>query len=875
MNALAPNTAPDLAPGNVGAVFMPAVNDPAGVRLMQVRAGQTLAEMLGEHAAHSLRVYVAGEEMPRVLWPQLRPKAGTTVTVEFYPQGGGGARKWILTIVAIVATIFSYGAASGAAWAAVGGLSATTVAIGGALIAGLALSMIPPPSANLGNTSSDPLDQLKSLTGTQNNANPYGAIPLVVGSWSYYPPHAAMPYTEISGEDQVLRMMLDLGLGDLDVSDITIGATDIASYQDVEWEVTKTPTLFTQDMFELSVAVPLVETNDTATRTTQSATKEISLDLVHGQGLYGIDKKGRTVAGATNYHVEYRLIGTGTWSNASAATGLTRSGDITSTPGSTFSVRSTKRKPLRLGIRWTVPEGQYDVRVTRGPTSWTGAQEGGHVGGEGIWSVLRSVSPQNPSTTGTTKLVIRIRATNQLSGVVSTLKVRVAQKIRRWDYDSQSFLAPVATRNPAWIYLWLLTECPGAVRHAALEQVELNAIARWAADCDANGYVYSGVADSSRVFRDVVKDVLACGLATPGMRNGKYSVVRDIAQTVAMQVYTPLNGTSLTYERSFASPPHALRVSFTNPQANGQQDERVVYWDGYDASNATHIEKLDLRNVTDPGAAWKIARYHLAVLWLRPNTYTQEVDAEYLINERGDLVEVASPMIGWGAGYGRIRALVGTKLTLAEPLIIESGKSYALRVRLGDAFSESRNITIAPSDIVGGKTSTVMLASAIAGMAVDQLYVVGEVSKLTLPVLITAIEPGSSMLKRTAKLTLVDSNPGVWTAASGTPPPFVSAITGTSWCAPPPPPVVHIRAGNDASNDAGLIKAVTGASAQQQGGIFRFAEPGRGGGCPTVDSPVRRVLEDGSVEVIRAGDVRVGDVLEGADPVTLERMTHV
>jgi predicted phage tail protein len=54
-----------------------------------------------------------------------------------------------------------------------------------------------------------------------------------------------------------------------------------------------------------------------------------------------------------------------------------------------------------------------------------------------------------------------------------------------------------------------------------------------------------------------------------------------------------------------------------------------------------------------------------------------------------------------------------------------------------------------------------------------------------------------------------------------------------------------------------------------------YGNGGMGGGCPTVDSLVRRLLTDGGVEEVRAGNVKVGDVLEGADPVTLERMTHV
>lgn len=863
MNMLAIQPGP---PATCPVVFMPKVSEEPCYA--HVPAGQTLEQMLGGQAAYSLRVTVGGIEVPRSLWPHVRPKAGTRVNVEFWPQGGGGARKWILTIVAIVATIFSYGAASGAAWAAVGGLSATTVAIGGALIAGLALSMIPPPTAKL-SAGGDPLDQLKSLTGTQNNASPYGAIPLVIGSCRFYPTHAAMPYTEISGSDQYLRMLLDLGYGDLDISDIQIGNTPIDEYQDVEYEISTAPTLFTQDIYELQVGTALKASGDSDVRTTQQASTEISLDIVFPSGLFGRDKKGNSTIGYTSFTVEYRAVGASTWLNVTAAAGLSLVGGLTNN-APLLKIQSSRAKAMRLGVRWAVASGQYEVRVTRGATTFPNALDGA-TQGDAAWSVLRSISPQNPSTTGTLKLAVRIRATDQLSGVVSTLSVRAAQRVRRWDESTQTWLDPVASTNPAWIYLWLMTECPGKVRHVSDEQMDLTTLSSWAADCDANGYTYGGVADSVRVASDVFKDVLACGLASPGIRNGKHTIVRDLPQTVPMQTYTPINQTSLRWSRVFADPPHALRVSFTNPEAENQQDELLVYWDGYNASNTTHIEKLDLRNVNNPEAAWRIARYHLAVMWLRPNTYTVEVDFEYLINERGDLVEVASPLIGWAVSYGRIRGIGGTTLTLSEPFHVESGKSYAIRVRFGDAYSDVRNVTIAAGDIIDGATRVVTLASSLAGVAVDQLYVVGEVNKLTLPLILTAIEPGGSMLERTARLTLVDSDPGVWEAAQGTPPPFVSAINGKPWCSPPDPPVVQIRLGDSAPDDAGVIHAQAGVSGAPKPGIHRM--PLFGGGCPSIDALVRRVRPDGSIEEVRAGDVAVGDVLQTADPLTLAPMT--
>src|SRR5699024_3295326 len=117
-------------------------------------------------------------------------------------------------------------------------------------------------------------------------------------------------------------------------------------------------------------------------------------------------------------------------------------------------------------------------------------------------------------------------------------------------------------------------------------------------------------------------------------------------------------------------------------------------------------------------------------------------------------------------------------------------------------------------------------------------------------VIIKAIEPGNNMLQRTATITAVDAADGVWHASDGTTPPFVSAITGTSWCAPPKPPHVHVYASDSVPNGAGVIDAQTAIGDQSaSGGIYRL--PGAGPGCPDVDAQV--TMADGSVK--RAGDV--------------------
>src|SRR6185437_6167986 len=300
-----------MADGSCTLVARPNLFDRDSTVYAEVQAGQTLAKMLGEQATLACEVSVGGYAVPRELWGRVRPKPGQTIHVAVYPQGGGGGgNKMLRTVLLVVVAVLSAytGGAVGAAYgSAYGAAAGAAVAVVGSLIVN---ALVPPPMPKGAdaNGGGDPFQQLNSITGTSNRANPYGVVPCVVGSFRFFPPHSALPYTEISGEDQYLRMLLDLGYStvpaDLDISDIQIGETDIASYDDVEWEISTAPSLFTQDVYELAVGTSLVNVNDTATRTTQGASTEISLDIVFGQGLFGVATDGSTTTGTVQFAVQ-------------------------------------------------------------------------------------------------------------------------------------------------------------------------------------------------------------------------------------------------------------------------------------------------------------------------------------------------------------------------------------------------------------------------------------------------------------------------------------------------------------------------------------------------------------------------------------------
>lgn len=112
-------------------------------------------------------------------------------------------------------------------------------------------------------------------------------------------------------------------------------------------------------------------------------------------------------------------------------------------------------------------------------------------------------------------------------------------------------------------------------------------------------------------------------------------------------MFTPVNSSGFSYSCQFIEPPHALRVSFTNPEASDQADTCVVYWGGYNADGsggltaATKLETLDAKMTVSPDDAWRLGGYHLAVKHLRPTLYSWTADIESMVCERGDLMSCA------------------------------------------------------------------------------------------------------------------------------------------------------------------------------------------------------------------------------------------
>ena len=161
------------------------------------------------------------------------------------------------------------------------------------------------------------------------------------------------------------------------------------------------------------------------------------------------------------------------------------------------------------------------------------------------------------------------------------------------------------------------------------------------------------IVDQQQTVFDSLRAIAAIGRASFGMRDGLYSVIRDLPQAAPIQHFTPRNSWGFKSTRAFPQLPGALKVRFINPAADWQPDEQIVYDDGFTPANTALYEALDLTaGVTDPDQAWRDGRYDLAQARLRPETYELSVDVENLVCQRGDLVFVSHDVPAMGPRRG-------------------------------------------------------------------------------------------------------------------------------------------------------------------------------------------------------------------------------
>ena len=705
--------------------------------------------------------------MPEEFHRLTKVKDGATLVLWPVPQDDE-ILKPILQIGVAVAASFIVGPAGLGltGWQAVAATAAITTA------GNLAINALIPPPTPAQPETPESFNRLESLTGTSNQVAAFKPIPRLYGTFKFFPPipMTARPYTEIVGDDQYLRMFLCLGYGPIEIggktvgsgynkiteqdslsgTPIRIGQTNIQLFDEVEYEI-GTPdqmTLYSDQIIESDPAFTTSKNDDGifAIRTTEANVDEISIGFA-GR-LFSINDKAKTRRGTVRWRIEYRAVGDTDF--------IVEEED--------FVISSSKKETIRQGYRWRVPNGQYEVKLTRKSTSFAADTS---TSASFSWNALRSIRSVQPfDVDGTVCMALRIKSTDQLNGRIDDLSVLATSVLDV--YDGSSWV-PQATNNPAWIYSDIWT---GAANRRPLLQSDLDedSLLEWANYCDEEGLEYNGVFDSAGTTFDRAAEVSGTGLASWNFSaDAKIGVVRDIVQSVPKMIISPRNSFGFSYELAAVQVPDALRVRFVD-DLTFENTERLVFDDGFNESNAETYETLEAKGVTDADQAWKFGRYHIAQQRLRPERYNFKQDVQHLRYTRGDMLTIQYDTILVGLAAGRIKEVVSNREIILDEIVVDDGEEYGVKIQHQDGAISTVGCRLGD----GPLNKTIFLNSDVDIANPDDLVIFGELGKESIDVKVTAIEPEGDFI---ARITTVPAADEIEQAFTGDIPPFDPVLT--------------------------------------------------------------------------------------------------
>lgn len=495
---------------------------------------------------------------------------------------------------------------------------------------------------------------------------------------------------------------------------------------------------------------------------------------VQGDAIYSvIDRRGTGTGSVAGCGLTY-----GGLTLALAAGEIARAQSETVMLGNAGEPYHKRKDAFCHSVTFNVPHGTYEVRVRRTNSSLETFKYPSGNDGRALHSCVlqaitgyantKPIAPPKPLA----MTAIRIKATNQLNGNIEGVAGTVQSICLDW-VSGEGVWRALPTRNPASLLRYVLQH-PANAQRVSDSGISLPDIQSWHDYCRANGFTYDSVLTQQQSLLDVLRDIAAAGRASPTMRDGKWTVIVDQPRTHIAQHFTPHNSWGFEGSRSLPKLPHGFRVQFNNALKGFQPDERIVYNDGYSAANATLFEGLTLPGVTHPTTVHKHARFHLAQLKLRPETYTLNADIEHLVCTRGDLVRVTHSVPMWGLGTGRIKRRVSsTVLELDESVPMDAGVPYTVRIRSESGASVTRTVVAASTD---GYYSTIALTSGLSTTdgAEGNLFLFGSLNDESVELIVQSVEPSDGM---SARITLVDYSPAIYESDTESIPNFDSQIT--------------------------------------------------------------------------------------------------
>jgi hypothetical protein len=714
----------------------------------------------------------------------IRAEDGDVLSIKFVPGGGSpqqAGRNMKLGGVALMFLGVVITAAAG--WTGIGaavGVSMIGAGVG-LLAGGGALMNINIPSIK----SREKPEQDPSVRGGKNQARPGGRIPVLFGRHRIYPDLAANPHTEVIGGAQYFTQLFCGGYRDcvIDLASFKLGDTplvDLSGTGDisqilghadplVDMEILQngqTSTLYPRCVHEDMINAELKhEVEDgggkkisgEVVRTTPDKTCAVNVDVFFYNGLGQYNNEGAVVSASVEVRASYK--------NADDDSDWEPLGRFNN---GTNVISGAELKTKRCQVtKENLPPAKYEVKIERVTEDRT---DGKFIDQVYVGSV-RSYKPAGPIRAERrrelTVVALRLMATSKVSGVVDSFNYVATSKLPVYSGTGTGetyWLSAAQTRNPAAMLLCALRgrAAQQQVDPADIDWPSVEAFFRW---CEEHNYRCDAYLSEPVTIAELLRMIGGAARAEILRIDSKIAVVQDIERPSPLQLFTPKNTKAYSLAMFSADVPDAVSLGFIDEESGYAQNEAKVYNtpDGGKIKEPDTVQKIDLWGVTGQEQARRIGLYNYGCLNNRPFVHTIEVDVEYLMVNKGDRIQYAGDIALTGSAQGRIAEMLFSEdigrcvgIRADEPLEMEPGKNYAVRVRLNDGTVLLKDVSVirSPDEMY----FTEPFEKGCVPNKGD-VYAFGIRGREVIDLIITDIQPGSGL---SATLTCVEYSPEIF-----------------------------------------------------------------------------------------------------------------
>ncbi|GLS27729.1 host specificity factor TipJ family phage tail protein [Marinibactrum halimedae] len=429
--------------------------------------------------------------------------------------------------------------------------------------------------------------------------------PRIYGSLRTWPDLSTRSYTEFVGDDdQIIYELFEVGLGSVDVDMTTARYEDtpLSDLNDVQFEVIppgKKSKLFPSDVVSSSEVSSLAikderlgpyTVNEQGTTITQ-----IACDVASA-GIYKTKDNGST----RQHSVSFEFFAREVDDDDNPIGNYFRLGRETFT--------SDTRDPIRRTFNYSVEPGRYQVYCDR----ITPKDDSIQVTDDIDWSQLKGFLEDGNPITNTTRIAIKVRASEQLGNrSLSKFNVVSRGKVSTWAPD-QGWTDNVTTSNPVWAFIDVAKSQYGGNR--ADPYIDLNYLYELALFCDDQGYEFNGVFDTQTTVWDALTKIAAVCRCHPVDKNGVYTMVHDGYSPQPMSTFTMRNIKRGSFKIEHVpitdETADGVRVKYLDKTYSYIEQEVLCALPGSDAKN---VKEVNAFGVTDRDQAYLYGIYICAV----------------------------------------------------------------------------------------------------------------------------------------------------------------------------------------------------------------------------------------------------------------------